>query len=167
MSETRDIDRGFKDIKRELTRLQGMAVSVGFQGQTGSEPAGDGFGEATIADVAIFNEFGTVDIPERPFMRIAFDGHQGDIADFIEARVADVLDRKLTANQAASQVGIFFASLVQRTITEAAGWAAPNAPETIEQKGSSSPLIDTGQMRQSVTWVVKRGEEMVAEGVAA
>ena len=31
----------------------------------------------------------------------------------------------------------------------------PNAPLTIELKGSSHPLIDTGQMRQSITYVVE------------
>jgi hypothetical protein len=33
------------------------------------------------------------------------------------------------------------------------GWA-PNAPSTIAAKGSSRPLIDTGAMRKSITFVV-------------
>jgi hypothetical protein len=30
----------------------------------------------------------------------------------------------------------------------------PNAPSTIAKKGSSHPLIDTGQEKNSVTWEV-------------
>lgn len=33
------------------------------------------------------------------------------------------------------------------------GWA-PNAPSTIRRKGSSRPLIDTGQLRKAITHVV-------------
>lgn len=32
----------------------------------------------------------------------------------------------------------------------------PNAPSTIRKKGSSNPLIDTGAMRQAVTWKIDR-----------
>lgn len=34
------------------------------------------------------------------------------------------------------------------------GWA-PNAPATIKAKGSDKPLIDTGALRQAITYVVK------------
>jgi hypothetical protein len=33
----------------------------------------------------------------------------------------------------------------------------PNAPATIRAKGSSKPLIDTGEMRQSVTYQIRGG----------
>ncbi|KKX52436.1 hypothetical protein [Brevibacillus borstelensis] len=36
------------------------------------------------------------------------------------------------------------------------GWA-PNSPKTIEKKGSSNPLIDQGELRKSITYVVKEG----------
>lgn len=32
----------------------------------------------------------------------------------------------------------------------------PNAPSTIRQKGSDMPLIDTGEMRESIVWVVMK-----------
>ena len=32
---------------------------------------------------------------------------------------------------------------------------APNAPYTIKQKGSDSPLIDTGEMRKSITYIIE------------
>ena len=33
---------------------------------------------------------------------------------------------------------------------------APNAPYTVAKKGSSTPLIDSGQLRQSISWEVKK-----------
>lgn len=36
------------------------------------------------------------------------------------------------------------------------GWA-PNAPVTIELKGSDRPNIDTGELRKAITYVVKEG----------
>jgi hypothetical protein len=32
----------------------------------------------------------------------------------------------------------------------------PNAPSTIKEKGSERPLIDTGEMRRAITWVVEK-----------
>lgn len=34
------------------------------------------------------------------------------------------------------------------------GWK-PNAPLTIERKGSDSPLIDTGEMRKAITFIIE------------
>ena len=36
------------------------------------------------------------------------------------------------------------------------GWAE-NSPETIRRKGSDKPLIDTGQLRKAIIYVVKKG----------
>jgi hypothetical protein len=35
----------------------------------------------------------------------------------------------------------------------------PNAAETIKQKGSDRPLIDTGELRKSITYVVRDGND--------
>ena len=41
---------------------------------------------------------------------------------------------------------------------ETSGWGnwAPNSPLTIAQKGSAMPLIDTGKLRQSITYEVQK-----------
>ena len=43
---------------------------------------------------------------------------------------------------------------VQKEIVD--GSFEPNAESTIKKKGSDKPLIDTGTMRQSVTYVVRK-----------
>jgi hypothetical protein len=51
------------------------------------------------------------------------------------------------------RLGIEAQGDVQMSIVSG-GWA-PNSPVTVKMKGSSRPLIDTGAMRQSVTYVVE------------
>ena len=54
----------------------------------------------------------------------------------------------------ANQVGAYAAGEVQERITDLR--EPPNAPRTIEAKGSDNPLIDTGFMQRSVSWEVER-----------
>ena len=111
---------------RELKKLEGLEVQVGFQSDQKYE---DG---TSIAEVAAHNEFGSSDTPERPFMRQSFG----------------------SAEQALQQLGTLAKGLVQDEIVN--GGFAPNAESTIQKKGSEQPLIDTGTMRQSVNFVIKR-----------
>ena len=59
-----------------------------------------------------------------------------------------------SAEQALQQLGAMAKGLVQDEIVN--GDFAPNAESTIQKKGSEQPLIDTGTMRQSVNFVIKR-----------
>jgi len=52
-------------------------------------------------------------------------------------------------------MGVVVKGIVQQEIVE--GDFAPNAPSTVRSKGSGQPLIDTGHMRQSVNFVIKKG----------
>ena len=52
------IDHGFEDFFRELDQLVGKEVAVGIH-------------DAEVAEYAAYNEFGTVDVPQR-FMRSNF-----------------------------------------------------------------------------------------------
>lgn len=57
-------------------------------------------------------------------------------------------------NRRFSSLGLMAKGLVQDEIVN--GDFAPNAESTIQKKGSEQPLIDTGTMRQSVNFVIKR-----------
>ena len=66
-----------------------------------------------------------------------------------------VLDGDIDSLTALTTVGMVTVADVQRMITSAKSWATPNKPGTIRKKGSSSPLIDLGRLRQSITFTVK------------
>lgn len=164
-------DRDLLDqIQREVAKLETAVISVGFQGQSALEQAGEN-AAATVVDVATFNEFGTIDIPERPFMRFTFDQHQAAIVERVEIEHSAVIVGERKAVQALSRIAIFLVGLIQRTMRESPSWAEPNAPATIRKKTVAGkrgdvPLLDTGQLRASVSWVVRIGGSVAAEGMA-
>lgn len=134
---------------RELQKLAELEVQVGFQGDEAYE---DG---TSLAEVAAYNEFGTSDMPERPFMRQSFENHEAELQ-----AACDLVNQTLasggTTEAALNKLGVTVRGLVQEEIV--GGGFAPNAESTIRKKGSEQPLIDTGFMRQSVDFVVKRRE---------
>lgn len=93
-------------------------------------------------------------IPERPFIRGTFDSADGRKAIQLSVdKLTDrVLQRELSAAQAFGALGLVAQGLVQRKI-KAGPWE-PNAKATIRRKRSSKPLIDTGRMRNSITYRV-------------
>ena len=56
-------------------------------------------------------------------------------------------------SQALSRAGIMFKNAIQKEITNLK--EPPNSPYTIAKKGSSNPLIDSGDMRKSVKWKLR------------
>lgn len=145
---------GFTDLTpegkkyfRELKKMTDMEIQVGFQGDQKYE---DG---TSIAQVAAINEFGASDIPERPFMRQSFENHESVLQAACDA-AQRLVSSGGSAEQALQQIGVVAKGLVQDEIVN--GGFAPNAESTIKKKGSEQPLIDTGTMRQSVNFVVKR-----------
>lgn len=139
-----DRDLGWKAIKRELERAQGREVAVGIlQGSVDSEGA-------SIAEYATYNEFGTDDVPSRPFMAMSFDENKADIeADFNRQGKA-MVEGKRTANEALTIIGQKHAARVQNTIT-GRDITPKLADSTIKaKKGSTKTLVDTGAMTNAV-----------------
>lgn len=112
---------------------------------------------------AIWNEFGTRGgasgggwggpIPERPFMRNAMRKYQSEYQTVIREQAWSILIGKVDLKVTLNKLGILAQGHIQAEIT--ALREPPNSPVTIKLKGSSNPLIDTGEMRQAVTWLVE------------
>lgn len=83
---------------RELKKLEGLEVQVGFQSDQKYE---DG---TSIAEVAAHNEFGSSDTPERPFMRQSFENHEAELKAGCEA-ANRVVNSGGSAEQALQQLG--------------------------------------------------------------
>lgn len=105
----------------------------------------------------------TIIIPARPFFRAAIDTNRDKVRDFQDRLSMDVMVGALKPKQALESLGLFMEDKIKKSLTTGA-WA-PNAKSTRDRKGSSRPLIDTGQMRNSVTFTThKKGEPCEAEG---
>ena len=108
-----------------------------------------------MASLAIVHEFGSDDghIPERSFLRSSLvenkETYKKQLAFFLRQALRggishlDVLDK----------LGAVAAGGAQNKILN--GPFKPLKEITIKRKGSSKPLIDTGQLLQSITWDVK------------
>ncbi len=133
-----------------LEELKDIKIKVGFQ--AGDNPYEDG---TDVVEVAAFNELGTSDTPARPFMRQSWENHEKELESICKAGVTRITTGG-SVEDACKLIGVAGVGLIQTEIVE--GNFAPNAPSTIKRKGSSRPLIDTGHMRQSVRYVIKKGE---------
>lgn len=139
-----DRDLGWKAIKREAERAQRREVAVGIlQGSTDSEGT-------SIAEYATYNEFGTEDVPSRPFMAMSFDENVAAINSDFNRQSKRLVAGEVTAEQALTIIGQKHAGRVQNTIT-GRNILPALAPSTIAaKKGSTKTLVETGAMTNAV-----------------
>jgi len=158
-AKVRDTDKGWKQIKKELAKYRNAYVKVGLPTKTGEkEHDGGKDGEmsgVTVAAVGWFNEFGTKTIPERSFIRSTHDENIPEIVAMKKRLLAQLYEKKMGVLKALRVLGTYMKKEIQAKITSLD--TPPNAPSTIARKGSSNPLIATGQMRQSVDYEVVVG----------
>ena len=153
MASYKDIDKGFKDLEKRLKEFKGLVVKVGVQGRDASK-LNNG---TTVVTYAAANEFGTktagrnnnVVIPERSFLRSTTD-KKDHWKKEIKTAYNLIIDRKSTALASIAKVGIIARDDIIRTITDFV--PPPNAESTIKKKKSSQTLIDTGLLRNSISY---------------
>lgn len=109
-----------------------------------------------VAYVAAIQEFGTDRIPARPFMRPAVADHGGEWIDLMARGAKAAVDGRYTPEQVLEAVTLQAAGDVAKKIS--AVTAPPLSPVTVKRKGFDKPLVDTGQMLQSVTGIVEASE---------
>jgi len=132
-----------------LAKIHGEGVKVGILEGTGEHNNADN--GQTVSQIAAWNEFGTDMIPERPFLRGTVAKYNDEYKDTLRKVVQEVLNARDPASHAAiDRLALKVVADVKNTITELKD--PPNADATIAAKGSDNPLIDTGQLRQSITW---------------
>lgn len=127
-------------------------VKIGF-------PAGEA--DADNIQKAIWNEFGTSrGIPERPFMRNTMRKKRAEYRAAMKAAAVTIIEQAALGESVAKEkrkalkkLGIKAQGDIQAEITSLR--TPPNAPSTIQQKGSSNPLINSGEMRAAVTFKVE------------
>lgn len=132
----------------QIEQLKKLQVQVGFQAGAAADEDG-----VDIANIAMWNELGTSRSPARPFMRKSVDENKDKIKAMC-ARQLKRLAQGASAEDILEKIGVFQKGLIQRKIVD--GTFEPNAASTIRKKGSSRPLIDTGRMRQSVNFIIRR-----------
>lgn len=148
-------------ILREVHKLAGATVTIGVHGDDADRKDG----EFTNPQLGAVHEFGSGRIPERSFLRSTVDS--GKPMEFAEQVSAKVARGDMTAEKAAQQVGVVVVGQVKQTIKNKI--PPPLSEQTIKSRmakgahggglaslgNSTTPLIDTGQLVQSIQFRVE------------
>lgn len=133
-------------------------VQVGILGDTNGRKDGK-----TNAEIGLANEFGKLTgfpkIPKRSFILMPLNTHFKELLKEKKSTSAEAFERAVKTGNLVpfmKKVGMVAEETIQ-TAFETRGWGQwpDNAPYTIAMKGSDSPLIDTGELRKSITSKVK------------
>jgi phage gpG-like protein len=143
-----------KQFQKQANIFTGK-VSIGvFGGAHSITSKSGGKRSITMPDLAAIHEYGAPSrkIPERSFLRASITLNQGKYGKYLLGEVKDLLLLRTTPTKIKQVLGMQAAADVQMFMVN--GKFAPLKAKTIKRKGSSKPLIDTGQLRQSITYRV-------------
>lgn len=158
-----------KEFLKMLEELSSTHLEIGIFGDSGGD----------ILMIANVNEFGCrikvtdkmrsylhvigihlkkdtkeINIPERSFVRGSYDENKNKIIDNADKLLEKVINLELPVSVFFDALGEYIVGLVQEYMTDLK--SPPNHPTTIVNKKSSNPLINTGRLRQSITYKVVR-----------
>ena len=150
---------------KEMAKAKRMHVAVGLpKDKVGNKIYGDGM---SIFRVGAIHEYGVtfssggglVSIPMRSFLRMPFNTKKTELQKYIAKQFENVSEGKTKAVTALGRVGIFAENISKGAFTTKGYGQWPDLKQsTINAKGSSQVLIDTGILRGSITSVVRDGK---------
>jgi hypothetical protein len=184
MANVIDIDRGWKRIVKQMSEINHSFVKVGLLGKSGNHKGS----KATIVDIGTFNEYGAripvtakmrawfayqgvflrkdtteIVIPPRPFMKKTFDDNQDQVKSISDNLKGQIFAGQISVQGALKKMGVWYQGQIWKTFEK--NNFKPNSPLTVlwktkNGKSGDTPLINTGQMRQSINFEI--GKELNA-----
>lgn len=176
-SYTTEKDLGISRVKALIEELKSNPhVKVGVLESAGTHKDEDGKPSGlTVANIAVFNEFGTNTIPARPAIRYSALILMEPMKALSDKILEGVVTGRLTIDTGLTLMGEKAKAEIKKVITD---WdTPPNAPSTIKAKarkkgrasinaagkkgakekeaamsGFDNPLIDTSQYRNSIDY---------------
>lgn len=137
---------GLAAVLANVVALDKYAVSVSIHESAGMhDEAG-----VTVAQVGAWSEYGTERIPERSFMRTTMDERRSEH----RATILRIVKRVLKGDDAKKLMGLLGQQVKNQVQAKIVSIKEPkNADSTIQKKkGVDNPLIDSGQMVDSIKW---------------
>ena len=142
---------GFEQIEKTLKGK--YATRVGILGSKASEEHNNT--TKTNAEIGAIHELGLVaGIPQRSFLKMPLEAK---LFNVIESHKDDYYNalKNNKMKEWFKAVGLWSEKIIDEAVTSSGfGTWEKNSPETIQRKHSSKPLIDTGQLRSSITSTV-------------
>lgn len=143
-----------------MKRAKSAVVKVGLpagEASTSKAYKSDGDKAApTVLEVGIWHEYGTQHVPMRSFLRGPFEEKRSEIARAIDVQFNLVLEHGLDIEVGLGRIGLTAVNISRGAFKTQGYGAWPDIKQaTKDAKGSDQVLIDTGLLRNSITWVVE------------
>lgn len=143
-------------VKRLELEQSNAAVTIGIHEDDGSREKtskDDSPARLLLIDVATFHEFGTKNIPQRSFIRGNDHNNNRTYRAIIEELKDKIIFGTMKPAQALGLLGEKIRADIQSGIRK--GLKPALEEGTVKSKGSSIPLVDTGQLINGITYQVK------------
>lgn len=93
-----------------------------------------------------------ITIPERSFIRAGWDENEQDVLDKSDEMIPDLINKGISVSAFLDALGQESADRIKDFARDLKNPA--NHPFTVERKGSSNPLVDTGGMIGAITYEI-------------
>lgn len=147
-----EICKKLKQVMERAKQINQMQLVVGIPNNENSREESEGI---TNAELAMIHEFGVPEkgIPERSFMRSTASEESENLGRLSKAKITECIEGNASPHDVFATIGAYLQGKIVEKITD--GEFEPNNENTVKRKGSSKPLIDTGQLRASITYEVR------------
>lgn len=138
----------------DIREAQRKEVAVGIpRGEATAKIYGDG---TTVLQVAVAHEYALGRVPERSFLRVPFRVKRNEVQQALIDQFERVAAGRISVQQALGLVGATARNISVEAFTTMGYGQWPDIEQaTKDAKGSTKPLIDTGTLRNSITWDVR------------
>jgi len=146
-------DKIWRKLKRKLKNVDAVSVQVGILASDGgSEQSGDS--GLTLVDLATIHEYGSParNIPERSFIRRTFSMKEKELVEVTTKIAKKIIEADMPVEKGLNILGLWGSTEVKKMVKSGPHIPPPLKPATVAAKGSTRPLVDTGQMINAVTW---------------
>ena len=151
-----------KDIEKSLKKMSHNFVAIGIpQKNNNRKPDEKENSIPTNAEIGYINEFGSSaqGIPPRPFLIPGVKDTEKDISKLTKSKSGDVLDGKKSVDHMLELIGQKAVSNVKKRIINSIDMKELSEKTKRRRKNYkpgdiAKPLIDTGQLLNSITYVL-------------
>ena len=92
-------------------------------------------------------------IPERSFIRTGHDTYIDEVMKKASQLLKQVAGGAMSSDQLLNSVGLMLSTKIKKFARDLS--SPPNSGMTVQEKGSSNPLVDTGNMIEGITFEVE------------
>lgn len=160
-ASVRVVDHGADALMRKVRdAAKGARVKVGVIGDEAA--AQHNGGGMTVADIASYHEFG-IGVPQRSWLREWIDEDMAEIKRLLRESAFYVVKRGSPVWVELDRFGVYAVGSIQARMASGPGSWQELAESTVIRKTGrlgdrTARLIDTGQLRSSITYAVEQGK---------